>query len=209
MIARSRETHTDFTTITAVSPPGCIYMCTSVPLSNKLLRIGRPSVLIGHDAFRLWRKRSMRRQSLGLRSVVLAGILASIASLISEIRKRLSGVKYFFRSVLMIVAGHAWGLFDIVGNVWEWCADIWHGDYTGAPCNGSPWLAASPGLRRHCVRGGAWDMDAFRCRSSYRSYDCDEVGTNRTGFRIVADVIPDFDQYARVSIGRPRELDQS
>ena len=63
-------------------------MRASVPLSSKLLRIGCPAVLIGHDAFRLLRKRSMRGQSLGLRSVVLAGILASIASLISETRKR-------------------------------------------------------------------------------------------------------------------------
>jgi hypothetical protein len=34
-------------------------------------------------------------------------------------------------------------------------------------------------------------MDAFRCRSSYRSYDWEEIGTSRTGFRVVADVIPD------------------
>jgi formylglycine-generating enzyme required for sulfatase activity len=83
---------------------------------------------------------------------------------------------------------NARGLFDIIGNVWEWCADFWHEDYTGAPCDGSPWPATvASGHRRYCVRGGAWDMDAFRCRSSYRSYDWEEVGTTRTGFRIVAD----------------------
>jgi formylglycine-generating enzyme required for sulfatase activity len=86
---------------------------------------------------------------------------------------------------------NAWGLFDIIGNVWEWCADHWHDDYVGAPCDGSPWLSAASHRRRHCVRGGAWDMDAFRCRSSYRSYDWEEIGTSRTGFRVVADVIPD------------------
>ncbi len=81
---------------------------------------------------------------------------------------------------------NAWGLFDIIGNVWEWCADRWHEDYTGAPCDGSPWPGAAHTVhRRFCVRGGAWDMDAFRCRSSYRSYDWEEVGTSRTGFRIV------------------------
>jgi len=77
---------------------------------------------------------------------------------------------------------NAWGLYDIIGNVWEWCLDAWHEDYTGAPCDGSAWLIASSDPRRHCVRGGAWDMDAFRCRSSYRSYDWEEVGTSRTGF---------------------------
>ena len=86
---------------------------------------------------------------------------------------------------------NAWGLFDIVGNVWEWCADCWHDDYTGAPCDGSPWLAAASRLRRHCVRGGAWDMDAFRCRSSYRSFDWEQIGTSRTGFRICTNAIRD------------------
>jgi len=82
---------------------------------------------------------------------------------------------------------NAWGLFDMIGNVWEWCSDRWHEDYTGAPCDGAPWLASSSHRLRHCVRGGAWDMDAFRCRSSYRSFDWEEIGTNRTGFRIVTD----------------------
>jgi len=86
---------------------------------------------------------------------------------------------------------NAWGLFDIIGNVWEWCADRWHEDYTGAPCDGSAWLNPSSTAvhRRYCVRGGAANMDAFRCRSSYRSFDWEEVGTSRTGFRIVADAV--------------------
>ena len=63
---------------------------------------------------------------------------------------------------------NAWGLYDIIGNVWEWCLDSWHADYTGAPRDGSPWLNTSHRRRPYCVRGGAWDMDAFRCRSSYR-----------------------------------------
>ena len=83
---------------------------------------------------------------------------------------------------------NAWGLFDIVGNVWEWCQDSWHEDYTGAPCDGSAWVEIGSRRARYCVRGGAWDMDAFRCRSSYRSYDWDEIGTSRTGFRIVAEI---------------------
>jgi formylglycine-generating enzyme required for sulfatase activity len=79
---------------------------------------------------------------------------------------------------------NAWGLYDIVGNVWEWCLDSWHEDYTAAPCDGSPWLNTTSRQRPYCVRGGAWDMDAFRCRSSYRSYDREETGTSRNGFRV-------------------------
>ncbi len=84
---------------------------------------------------------------------------------------------------------NAWGLFDMIGNVWEWCADLWHEDYTGAPCDGSAWITSVCSRhRRYCVRGGAWDMDAFRCRSSYRSYDWEDVGTSRTGFRVAASI---------------------
>jgi formylglycine-generating enzyme required for sulfatase activity len=81
---------------------------------------------------------------------------------------------------------NAWGFYDMIGNVWEWCADVWHSGYGGAPGDGSPWLddAAQP---RRCLRGGAWDMNAFRCRSSYRSYDHKELPTSRFGFRIAAD----------------------
>jgi formylglycine-generating enzyme required for sulfatase activity len=79
---------------------------------------------------------------------------------------------------------NAWGLYDIIGNVWEWCLDSWHVDYTCAPCDGSPWRNTSDRRRPYCVRGGAWDMDAFRCRSSYRSYDWEEIGTSRNGFRV-------------------------
>jgi formylglycine-generating enzyme required for sulfatase activity len=83
---------------------------------------------------------------------------------------------------------NAWGLFDIIGNVWEWCQDHWHEEYTGAPFDGSAWMTPAGRYPRHCVRGGAWDMDGFRCRSSYRSYDWEQIGTSRTGFRIAGDV---------------------
>jgi len=80
-----------------------------------------------------------------------------------------------------------WGLHDIVGNVWEWCADVWHNDYVGAPEDGSPWMAGSHRQPRRCLRGGAWDMNAFRCRSTYRSYDWKDLATDRFGLRIAAD----------------------
>jgi formylglycine-generating enzyme required for sulfatase activity len=82
---------------------------------------------------------------------------------------------------------NAWGLYDMTGNVWEWCADHWRDHYVGAPVDGGAWL--DPRARRplRCLRGGAWDMNAFRCRSCYRSWDWEHMATNRFGFRIRVD----------------------
>jgi formylglycine-generating enzyme required for sulfatase activity len=80
-----------------------------------------------------------------------------------------------------------WGLYDMIGNVWEWCADVWHGNYDGAPQDGSPWLEGEGRQARRCLRGGAWDMNAFRCRSPYGSFDHRELATNRFGFRVAVD----------------------
>jgi formylglycine-generating enzyme required for sulfatase activity len=84
-------------------------------------------------------------------------------------------------------APNAWGLYDMLGNVWEWCADVWHDSYVGAPADGSPWVDGQIRQARRCLRGGAWDMNAFRCRSSYRSHDHKELATNRFGFRVAVD----------------------
>jgi eukaryotic-like serine/threonine-protein kinase len=83
-----------------------------------------------------------------------------------------------------------WGLHDMIGNVWAWCADVWHGDYIGAPEDGSPWLDGQDQQPRRCVRGGAWDMNAFRCRSPYRSFDHGAAATSRLGFRVAMDIPP-------------------
>ncbi len=58
------------------------------------------------------------------------------------------------------------GLYDMSGNVLEWCQDYWHDDYHGAPTIGSPWL--SPTSYYRVVRGGYWDWAAFDCRSAAR-----------------------------------------
>lgn len=80
-----------------------------------------------------------------------------------------------------------WGVHDVLGNVWEWCADVWYGDYSMAHADGTPRQEDANNRPRRVVRGGAWDMNAFRCRSSYRSYDFRDAAKSQVGFRIVVD----------------------
>jgi formylglycine-generating enzyme required for sulfatase activity len=62
---------------------------------------------------------------------------------------------------------NAFGLYDMHGNVWEWCEDIWHGNYHGAPTDGSAWLSGGNSSLR-VVRGGSWFTSADSCRSAFR-----------------------------------------
>lgn len=62
------------------------------------------------------------------------------------------------------------GVYDMSGNVWEWVQDCWHGDYRGAPTDGSAWLHADGGqCSRHVIRGGSWANEPEFLRSSNRN----------------------------------------
>jgi len=70
------------------------------------------------------------------------------------------------------------------GNVWEWCLDIWHDNYEGAPNDGSAWqdrdTDSSP------LRGGSWYDNPEFCRSAIRvNYFGRVFRYNYFGFRIV------------------------
>ena len=62
---------------------------------------------------------------------------------------------------------NAWGLHDMHGNVWEWCEDVWHENYNGAPVDGSAWLSGGE-TNLKILRGGSWYCDDQYCRSAYR-----------------------------------------
>jgi formylglycine-generating enzyme required for sulfatase activity len=70
-------------------------------------------------------------------------------------------------------AGASWsGALDMSGNVWEWCEDWWHWDYTGAPADGSAWVLPDEVTGSSRVERGGSFRDAASClRSSARNYD--------------------------------------
>jgi formylglycine-generating enzyme required for sulfatase activity len=79
---------------------------------------------------------------------------------------------------------NAFGLYDMHGNVWEWCQDVWHNSYNEAPTDGSPWETEGDDNTR-VLRGGCWFISSGDCRSAWRYYDyAKEIGST-WGFRIV------------------------
>jgi formylglycine-generating enzyme required for sulfatase activity/energy-coupling factor transporter ATP-binding protein EcfA2 len=76
------------------------------------------------------------------------------------------------------------GLYDMHGNVWEWCQDVWHDSYKGAPIDGSAWISAFDLEPRTC-RGGSWYSSPRYCRSAYRNGDAPAGRPYGIGFRVV------------------------
>ncbi len=75
------------------------------------------------------------------------------------------------------------GLYDMSGNVWEWCEDDWHQDFRGAPANGSAWVDSPRGSDR-VLRGGGWVNGPVRCRVAYRNLNVPGYRDGTLGFRL-------------------------
>jgi formylglycine-generating enzyme required for sulfatase activity len=84
---------------------------------------------------------------------------------------------------------NGFGLYDMHGNVWEWCADCWHENCEGTSVDGSVWIDIDnlddSDNHYRLLRGGSWGLSPRNCRSAYR----DSIGTdsrlNDLGFRVV------------------------
>lgn len=81
-----------------------------------------------------------------------------------------------------------WNLYDMHGNVYEKCADVYHDNYNGAPQDGSPW---GVGNGTKVMRGGSWPSPDRFCRSAYRAWQTPDDRGNSYGFRLVRDAADD------------------
>ena len=84
---------------------------------------------------------------------------------------------------------NAFGLYDMHGNVWEWCRDSYHKNYVGAPKDAAPWLGAGESNYK-VLRGGSWDYPSYELRSANRGSHLPSTRGNHIGFRVAADARP-------------------
>ncbi len=79
------------------------------------------------------------------------------------------------------------GLYDMHGNLWEWCLDEYTNNYNGAPTDGSARgnIISREENKVRLLRGGSWDNNAQNCRAANRFYYAASNRDNDIGFRVV------------------------
>ncbi len=85
-------------------------------------------------------------------------------------------------------AANGFGLYDMHGNVWEWCEDCWNGNYHNAPADGSTWTTGDSG--RRVVRGGSWLNLPRLVRAAARDRRVTGYRISLLGFRVARTLTP-------------------
>jgi len=96
------------------------------------------------------------------------------------------GAKGVFRrstTAVRTFPANAWGIFDMHGNVWEWCEDPWHPSYVAAPADGSGWQGGD--LSHRVLRGGSWFSYGKDLASAFRGKGASTARSKLYGFRVV------------------------
>lgn len=95
-----------------------------------------------------------------------------------------------------------WGLFDMLGNAWEWTQDVYHADYKGAPATGAAWITGGSEAQRgylkpgegSVLRGGGWGLSekmhpvSYDIRITSRPVFGRDASCNNSGFRIARNI---------------------
>jgi formylglycine-generating enzyme required for sulfatase activity len=76
---------------------------------------------------------------------------------------------------------NAFGLYDMLGNVWEWVEDCWHANYVGAPSTGEVWSGGD--CSGSMLRGASWFLDVWYLRVSARGGNVHDLRSTDGGFR--------------------------
>ncbi len=87
-------------------------------------------------------------------------------------------------------APNAFGLYDMVGNVWAWVADCYHRNYLNRPMQGSAWTAGCPDARVRVFRGGSWSTVPAALRSASRGKNTSDSRFGSLGFRVGRTLAP-------------------
>ena len=89
---------------------------------------------------------------------------------------------HYFTAPAAGYSPNRFGLYDMLGNAWEWTEDCWNASYAGAPADGSAWLAGD--CTQRVCRGGSWSTVPRFARSAARHKNTADYRDNLTGFRL-------------------------
>jgi formylglycine-generating enzyme required for sulfatase activity/serine/threonine protein kinase len=96
-----------------------------------------------------------------------------------------------------------WGFYNVHGNVWEWVEDCWHGNYQGAPVDGSAWTTGE--CEDRVLRGGGWSVNPWSVRSAFRYRFAPSNRFSAYGFRVARALLVDVQHAGLPEKSQPRE----